>query len=585
MNYYSLLPLASFAINIFLWTFVFTSHLKSKTKTTYLFFITFCALWGLSDFFIWNQTSKETAHILLKAFSFIWISLSFVYVLFIYLLIGKKPGVYIYIQALITLLFSIISIFSNQVIKDAGLRNWGAIVIPGPLYIWVILLSILVPGIYGLLLIRQRFSKTSGIVKKQLFVLLAGFYLTWTSIIVINLVIGIILNIKNFPSIGSTLISMHTLFIFFAFTKYKFFNVGIEEVAIDIFSKASDGVILVNHQKKITEINESALNILGVSHNEIENTDIDTLLLPPYNFDSNHENLEIKFTKADKTTFGLLSQCNFFYGRLNAGKLITIKNITDFKEAEQEKREKENLLIQVKESQDRKMVALGELAGEIAHDFNNMLTGVLGYVSVLKNRLPDNPDLKKPIDGIFKTVSDAVNMTRKLLEFSRTSEVGNIVIDTHQSILNATDLLKHTKENNIEIKLNLNAKMHNITGDCSQIENVILNLGLNAKDAMPNGGIFSITTSNINLKEDAVLKIEAGTYIQIEISDTGTGIDKSIIPKIFEPFFTTKPKGTGLGLSSIYGIIKKHRGRIDVKSQKGAGTTFTIIFPIANNSK
>ncbi len=235
--------------------------------------------------------------------------------------------------------------------------------------------------------------------------------------------------------------------------------------------------------------------------------------------------------------------------------------------------------------QSQKMEVIGRLAGGIAHDFNNMLGVIVGSAELLKRKCNAGENEKKYISRILSTSEKASGLIRKLMLFSRKGTAISQNFDIHDTVLNVSDILSHTIDKRIRIVLNLKAEFSKITGDPTLMENALLNMALNSRDAMPAGGEIKFTTSNINIDEYFIknhpFTIEQGNYIRIDISDTGYGIEPENIKKIFEPFFTTKPsgKGTGLGLAAVYGTVKEHNGTIDVYSEPGKGTIFKIYLP------
>lgn len=239
-------------------------------------------------------------------------------------------------------------------------------------------------------------------------------------------------------------------------------------------------------------------------------------------------------------------------------------------------------------AQSRKLKAMGQLTGGIAHDFNNMLATILGFSELLTDELSDNEELSYYCKNITITCERAAALTSQLLTFSRKS--GNIttVIDLHALIKNTIELMRHSISSNIEIKHNCKAEEHFILGENSPLQNIILNIGFNARDAMPDGGIIELTTENVSITTDEAkhmpMEINAGHYILLNVRDTGLGMEKEVLEKVFEPFFTTKGqgKGTGLGLSSVYGTINAHNGCIYADSVIGEGTTFHIYFPLTD---
>lgn len=227
----------------------------------------------------------------------------------------------------------------------------------------------------------------------------------------------------------------------------------------------------------------------------------------------------------------------------------------------------------------RKMEAIGNLAGGIAHDFNNMLQGILGYASLLKMNLSEKDNMYKPIDIIEKSAINASNLTKQLLGFARKGKYIISPISLNSAVENIYDVISRTFDRTIEIRKILSSNLWIVEADKSQIEHVILNLCINAKDAMPDGGILTIET--FNFEGEPIPSANYGKYAVLRVSDSGIGIDESIQKKIFEPFFTTKEhgKGTGMGLAMVYGVVKNHDGFINVYSEIGRGSTFTIYLP------
>jgi two-component system cell cycle sensor histidine kinase/response regulator CckA len=250
--------------------------------------------------------------------------------------------------------------------------------------------------------------------------------------------------------------------------------------------------------------------------------------------------------------------------------LGVLRDITERKKLEQE-------FLQA-----QKMEAVGRLAGGVAHDFNNLLSVIIGYSQLMIMRLNKNDSMYKLLKEIEHAGLRAETLTRQLLAFSRKQVLQPKVLDIKDLIKNMEKMLKRLIEEDIE--LTIQNENGCIKADPGQIEQVIMNLVVNARDAMPKGGKLTIESKNIDFKETFTredVEIKPGQYLVIGISDTGTGMDKEILSHIFEPFFTTKKegKGTGLGLSTVYGIIKQSGGYIDVYSKPGLGTTFKIYFP------
>ncbi|OGW55852.1 MAG: hypothetical protein A2Z46_08770 [Nitrospirae bacterium RBG_19FT_COMBO_55_12] len=232
----------------------------------------------------------------------------------------------------------------------------------------------------------------------------------------------------------------------------------------------------------------------------------------------------------------------------------------------------------------QKMEAVGTLTGGIAHDFNNSLTAIIGYGNILKLKMNADDPLRHNVDQILASTERAANLTQSLLVFSRKQQTSLRLINLNETIDRVGKLVKRLLGENIEHTVALTDGELTVMADSSQIEQVLINLATNARDAMPGGGSFMITTKPVELDNEFVRIYgygKQGSYALITVTDTGAGMDKRTLERIFEPFFTTKDvgKGTGLGLSIVYGIIKQHKGYIDCSSEPGRGSTFKIYLP------
>jgi signal transduction histidine kinase/ActR/RegA family two-component response regulator len=239
----------------------------------------------------------------------------------------------------------------------------------------------------------------------------------------------------------------------------------------------------------------------------------------------------------------------------------------------------------------QKMEAVGQLTGGIAHDFNNLLTVILGGLETIARQLPHLPPspatsrIARARDLALAGAQRAVTVTNRLLAFSRQQPLAPKPINVNRLVSFMGDFLKHSLNETISLETALSAGIWQTHADASQLENAILNLALNARDAMPNGGKLTIETSNCYLDESYVSGLEEpvtpGQYVMVAVADTGTGMDKTTIGRVFEPFFTTKEvgKGTGLGLSQIYGFVRQSSGHVKIYSELGQGTTVKIYLP------
>jgi two-component system cell cycle sensor histidine kinase/response regulator CckA len=287
------------------------------------------------------------------------------------------------------------------------------------------------------------------------------------------------------------------------------------------------------------------------------------------------KNFESRMLKTDGTPIHIMENAAGVFNARGELEMIRgyLSDITEVKKMESQLR------------QAQKMEAIGTLVGGISHDFNNLIQAISGYTELLKmDKDPAHPDYEH-IRALGRVSQRAGDLVRQLLIFSREAETKQKPVDVNKEIRQVKNLLEKTIPKMVSIQLKLKKDISLIYADPLQIEQVLLNLGVNAADAMPQGGTLTFQTDNIEFAPGTIdnnLDLSPGRYIRLSVQDTGVGMDNAVKEKIFEPFFTTKPieKGTGLGLSSVYGIISKHNGAITCQSQKDKGTTFFIYVPV-----
>ena len=260
------------------------------------------------------------------------------------------------------------------------------------------------------------------------------------------------------------------------------------------------------------------------------------------------------------------------------------QNVDMFMEWVRDITEREKLQQQLHQAQ--KMESIGRLAGGVAHDLNNLLSPILGYSEMLLEDLPATDPRKGQMKEIVRAGSRAQDLVRQLLAFCRKQPLQFQAMDINALLEDFEKLLRRTLREDVALQWELDPSVPHIQGDTGQLEQVIMNMAVNAQDAMPQGGALSIKTAAMELDESAAKEkgdVAAGSYVMLAISDTGTGMDTNTIDHLFEPFFTTKEKGkgTGLGMATAYGIVKQHGGSIRVYSEPGIGTTMKIYLPAA----
>lgn len=353
-----------------------------------------------------------------------------------------------------------------------------------------------------------------------------------------------------------------------------------EEKYRTLFEQANDAVFITTLEGRILEANERAGQLLGYRREELLQRTLSSLMAPAPGTGSappvpdpiqSGARAETEYLRQDGSRVAV----EVSLGRLRVADqdllLALVHDISRRKQTEEQLR------------QAQKMEAIGTLAGGVAHDFNNILTSILGYASLVQQELPPDSPLYRDMETILNSARRAADLTAQLLTFARRSSQTELrLLDPNDIVREVVKLLERTIDKAIAIEMRLSGDLAAVRGDSSQLHQALLNLCLNARDAMPRGGRLLLETRNVYLSEQDIgkdLQLTAGDYVVLSVSDTGEGIDPTVRGRIFEPFFTTKEHGRGLGLAMVYGIVRGHGGAVHVYSERGQGTTFKVYLP------
>jgi PAS domain S-box-containing protein len=354
----------------------------------------------------------------------------------------------------------------------------------------------------------------------------------------------------------------------------------------NILETIADGYYQVDLAGNLTLINDSLCNMIGYTRQELLKMRYPQLVdevsakriakacREVYKTGKSNRALDVEVLRKDGTTSQVSASIALIRG--SDGKPTGLRGV--FRDMTEHKRLEEQL------QQAAKMEAVGRLAGGVAHDFNNLLTAVLGYSSMLLQEVPQNDSRHEKLVHISDAAERAAGLTKQLLAFSSKQVLDVELLSIDRIIMELDDKLNSLVGEDIELTTVQSSSLGLVSADPVQIEQILTNLVVNARDAMPNGGKITIETANVVLDEDyakAHPDVEAGSYVMFAVSDTGQGIESETMTLIFDPFFTTKEKGlgTGLGLATVYGIVKQHRGHVGVYSEVARGTTFRVYFP------
>jgi PAS domain S-box-containing protein len=344
------------------------------------------------------------------------------------------------------------------------------------------------------------------------------------------------------------------------------------------FDGALDAMAVLDNAGQFIDINPAGCTLFGMPKEQILRRRIGDFAEPRSDFEQawaafreeRQQRGEFRLARPDGST--RQAEYSATADLLPERHLLIVRDVSERKRLEEQLR------------QAQKMEALGRLAGGVAHDFNNLLTAITSYSEMLLEGFADDDPARRHAEEIIRASDRAAALTRQLLAYSRQQVLAPQVMNLNTVVAGLERLLRRLIGEDVNLVTNLAPGLRRVKADPGQIEQVIMNLAVNARDAMPDGGKLTITTANVELDEAyawAHVDVQPGAYVQLSVSDTGSGMTEQVRARVFEPFFTTKDvgKGTGLGLSTVYGIIKQSEGHIEVESEPGAGTTFHVFLP------
>ena len=488
--------------------------------------------------------------------------------------------------------------------------------------LWITLICVMTAVLYGF-----SFRTTSDSRKKEQsrYMFIAGIIPLFAVSIEM-----ILIQLKTpFPPLGVPSFILANTCIAYAIWKYELFKLTPSRAAESILATMGDSLLLVGMESTIITANHATVEMLGYPEHELMGKSVLDLFAPdalipdwvrelaPEKADTfRSKDIETEYITADGNIIPISLSGSMLYdeNRDLRGFLLIARDITAQKKAsaeitrhrekleelveqrthelqqeiaERQKAETEKRKLEAQLYQSQKMEAIGRLAGGVAHDFNNLLFVINGYAETVLSTPEAPEDIKEDVSHILEAGSRASNLIRQLLAFSRRQMIDPVRIDVNERIKSSCTMLSRMIGEDIQINISSSRTESHVIMDITQLDQIIANLLVNSRDAMPKGGSIHIETDIVHITDtephDTAVS-RPGEYVVISVTDTGIGIPRENLPKIFEPFFTSKSvgKGTGLGLATVYGIVKQNDGFIDVRSKVGQGTTFRIFIPRAD---
>ncbi|MBN1115331.1 MAG: PAS domain S-box protein [Oligoflexia bacterium] len=589
------ISLITFVINFFLGILVYTQNKFSKINNSYAFFSLIFAVWSILDVTTWLPFLDINLKLLLMKFATLfWIPIGLLLLNFFYTLLDIKKGKFYPFGLTVLIVVMLLSLLTDLCIKDMVSEGGTIKLQPGGLfYLAILIASVPAFRLIAILFYEFRNKKADVITKNAIIIILFSIFIAIVFTFSINFLPYLLHNKVQVP-IGAATLSFVPLVIFFCVSKYLL-GMSSEESLSRLLNRVKDIIVFTDTLGYIIQLNETAKELFGLSVKDYSSTNmVDFIRKFHPEFELERENTETHDTDISLSVNGniktfLVSVSKTSDRRGPQGYIFILKDITDIKISEAELK---TVILQLKKEMEQKarmqkqaintskLVSLGILASGISHEINNPLMIIYGNLSLMRDYLEarENKDeyLINSLDKQEYSIKRIGTILEGLRTYARVEKETEGFVDVHQIITQTTDIVKGIFESKgININLILNADKTSVNGDSGEFRQVIMNLVQNAFDAFdkcPENKKQLITIETRNMTKEII----------INVSDTGCGIPEENLGIIFDTFFTTKDphKGTGLGLSITQSIIFSMKGSIDVESQLGSGTTFTIKLPV-----
>jgi|GEM_PF-1326383 len=583
MNYYLFLPFASVLINVFAWSYIYAQKQDTAVNKTCLIFLASLLGWVFCDFIAWMPTPASWKVPIFRIACIFWVPSGFLFLNFTYAFLEKERDTFYKVTLGACVLAVFVSLVSNLTIGGHERTYWGEMVVPGILFDPIIVFLITPSTLYGYYLTFKEVLKTADTnQKRQLSLLLLGVTISLSIGLVCDLVFPTFLKIHDFIRLGSSGCGVISLCAFLAVIKYNFLSVGVEKAAKKLFENILEGIIVVSPEGDVIQINESAKAMFFVGDAEMKHLRISDLLAD-HDCTQTYQNREIKIVRKGEKRFLSVSQSSIEDYGIELGKLIIIRDFTRIRLADEEKK---SLQGQLQKAQ--KMEVVGVLAGGVAHDLNNILSGIISYPELILLHLPEDSPLRKPIRAIHESGLRAAEVVADLLTIARgvaiNKEVSNLNTIVEAYLASPEHHQIQQTHPSINFRKDLDPDLLNV--NCSEIHvaKALMNLVINASEST-KGASGTVTILTMNKYLDEPLKgyeqVRRGEYTVLSVSDDGPGIASEDLDRIFEPFYTKKKmgrSGSGLGLAVVWNTLQDHEGYKDVRSSD-RGTVFELYFP------
>ena len=583
LNYYAAIPLIAVLVNVISTTYIFAQNRKDPVNEAYILLSIFFIGWMFFDFLHWSPINPDWVIPLLRMQSFFWLLIGFMFTHFTYVFLKLKKN-FIYYLIMVSAMASVpVGLTSDLVIKDHMREFWGTAIVPGPLYVPMVTIIVLVPFIYSLVLLFRRMLATGDLVERNqcrliLFGTAIAVLLTFTTLIILPTAFSV-------PALPLTHFSimLHLLFVFTAIVKYKFLAVGIRDAAQDIFSSVKDGVVLLSNLDEVMQINGSAKSILDIELDSRAQVVVDKLLGKNINV-RNLDEFEREYSSAGSTKYLRLSRSPLRQNGQDIGSILFVRDITSKKHAEYEVNRINADLARARDDALAASKAKSQFLANMSHELRTPLNAIIGYSEMLNEEAAEqgNKMLATDLKRINGAGHHLLGLINDILDLSKI-EAGKVSIfvekiSVHDLVNESVEMIQPlAQKNSNKITLLGMENAGEIITDVIKLKQILYNLLSNACKFTHDG--------EISLEIKRPQSNEKGMIV-FSIRDTGIGLDNLEVDRLFEYFSQADPSttrqygGTGLGLAISKRFCALMGGDIGVTSTKGVGSIFEVSIPV-----
>ena len=596
MRIMALIHFAALAGFLFLFATLHAQRGKSDPAGRSLrVFLANMAMWVLLEIFLYFPMAVGLEDIIYRAMSVFWIPSSFWFLRFVYRLLKIENDWIYFLFAGISLVGILVYITTDLGLVGTERHKWGASDIRAEHFLFFAAIPSTAGVAAVLLTIRRSYSPSVKVIRKSLRIVASGVLLVLAASASLEIMVMCTEGIWSTVRLSSCTPLLLFPFVVYTVKKFDFLSGGMARVAEEIFEDVRDGIVLVDRNGLIQRVNPAAQSMLGITANTVEGSPVDAILK---NWSALREKRKGEMTVHDRTRgdkFLSMSVSIVTYHSANRGWIVLIRDLTEQQNAHEVlKRSFKELEAKIESRTEeirrtRRMEAIGTMTGGIAHDFNNLLAAIIGFTSAAKEDLAVEHKIQRDLNEVLTAANKARDIVNQMLELGRHSAPQREMIEIGPFVERVLTLVESFLPPSIFLERQLLKDETFVMGDPTQLHQAIMNLCANGYQSMKEtGGELVVSVRIIGLSTGAGSSrrpLEPGQSVRISIADTGPGIDRNMLDRVFEPTGTTAPDSSDVGLAMAMRIAREHEGTIMVESEKGQGSIFSLLLPVAAANK